>query len=107
MAVRGDSVLRRLRHSGSMRRTVRLRALYRDIRRSCTLLDNLHFTPTAPSASERHAQQNPVCWYIVHMTKTARMLLEICPVWCCCLLPCSVAFTAPCASTRPGTLCPE
>jgi hypothetical protein len=43
-------VLRRLRGSGSARRSARLRALYRDVRRSCALLDDLHSAPIAACA---------------------------------------------------------
>lgn len=42
------SVVRQVGQGGGLRRTARVRALYRDVRRQCALLDNLHFAPTAP-----------------------------------------------------------
>lgn len=43
-----SSVLRQLAQRGGLRRSARLRALCRDVRRQCALLDNLHFAPMAP-----------------------------------------------------------
>ena len=37
---------------GNMRRSARVRALYHDVRRACTLFDNMHRRETAPRPGE-------------------------------------------------------
>ena len=50
LIVAADAKMHRLQVSqtGNMRKTARLRKLYADRRRSCTLFDNLHCKYTAP-----------------------------------------------------------
>ncbi|BDA44024.1 DIS3-like exonuclease 1 [Coccomyxa sp. Obi] len=64
------SVLQKFWQTSNIRKNARMRSLYRDVRRKCTLFDNLHFAPTSPLPSERHTDreiERAARWFYGHL----------------------------------------